>query len=347
MWYCPALQASHQYMNPIEEIAAPATGALQSALVDPYRPVVMRGAAAEWPLVQAGKQSTQTALDYVTWFDNGKPTDVMVAPPAENGRFFYSPDMRGFNFQRQQGTLSSLLSQLPALAERADSPAVYAGAAAIASHLPGLEAQNTLPVLADAGGTARIWIGTASQVAIHFDMSDNIAVVALGRRTFTLFPPEATGDLYVGPLNHTPAGQPVSMVDPLNPDMARYPRYAAAQEHAQQAVLEPGDAIYIPTLWWHHVQASDPVNILVNTWFNDAPRGGGFLALVHAMMSIRDLPPTQREAWRAWFDHFVFGDAAPDAADHLPLPARGVNGPASPERSEMIRRFVAQILSSP
>lgn len=334
-------------MTPIEEIAPPAAGVLQDVLGDPYRPVVMRGAAQDWPLVQAGRKSPQDALDYVAGFDNGTPTDIMIAPPAENGRFFYTSDMRGFNFQRQKGTLGSLVAQLPAFAQRSDAPSVYAGAAAIGDHLPGLDADNSLPVLDGVEGTARIWIGTASQVATHFDMSDNIAVVALGQRTFTVFPPEATGDLYVGPLNHTPAGQPVSMVDPLNPDHELYPRYTTALEHAQQAVLGPGDAIYIPTLWWHHVQASDPINILVNTWFNDAARGGGFLALVHAMMSIRDLPPAQRQAWRAWFDHFVFGEDAPDAADHLPPPARGVNGPASPERTEMIRRFVAQILGSP
>src|SRR3546814_5587571 len=94
-----------------------------------------------------------------------------------------------------------------------------------------------------------VWLGNATEVATHFDLSDNFAVVALGRRRFTLFPPGATADLYVGPLNHTLAGQPVSMVDPLAPDRQRYPRYARAEAQALIADLEPGDAIYIPALW--------------------------------------------------------------------------------------------------
>ncbi len=62
---------------------------------------------------------------------------------------------------------------------------------------------------------SRVWLCNRSEVATHFDLSDNIAVVALGRRRFTLFPPTATADLYVGPFNNTlPAGQPVSMPRP-------------------------------------------------------------------------------------------------------------------------------------
>ena len=75
-------------------------------------------------------------------------------------------------------------------------------------------------------------------------------------------------------------------------------------------------------------------------------RGGGFLALVHALLAIRDLPDEQREAWRHWFDHFVFGAEAPHAADHIPAAARGVTGPPSPQRDETIRQFLLKVLGS-
>ena len=52
-------------------------------------------------------------------------------------------------------------------------------------------------------------------------------------------------------------------------------------------------------------------------------------------------------AWRGWFDHFVFDEQAPQAAAHLPPYAQGVTGPPSPERDEMIRRFVLKVLGSP
>ena len=144
----------------------------------------------------------------------------------------------------------------------------------------------------------------------------------------------------------TIAGQPVSMVDPLAPDPERYPRYPAARELALTTELGPGDALFVPTLWWHHVEATEPVNVLVNYCHNDVERGGGFPALIHAMLTIRDLPAAQRRAWRGWFEHMVFGDEAQHAADHLPAHGQGVNGPPTRERDEMIRQFLLKVLSS-
>lgn len=333
-------------MKPIEEIGPVEAGIFEREFRPAFRPVVMRGLARNWPITTQGRIGSAQALDYLEGFDTGQPTDIMVAPQSERGRFFYSPDMRGFNFRREKLSLTGLSHHLREIADNSEPIGIYAGATSIDTHLPGFAQANPLPLVADMDAIPRIWLGNATQVATHFDLSDNIAVVALGKRRFTLFPPAATKDLYVGPLNVTLAGQPVSMVDPLNPDLETYPRYSQALESAQYADLEPGDAIYIPTLWWHHVEAQAPINILVNYWHNDATRGGGFLALVHAMLSIRDLPLAQRQAWRAWFDHFVFGEEAPAAAAHLPLHAQGVNGPASPSRDEQIRRFVLQVLSS-
>ena len=315
-------------MTPVEEIAAPEPADFDRIVRPRFTPVVIRGAAEAWPIVAAGRRSAAEALDYIERYDSGAPTSLMVAPPDRQGRFFYNADTSGFNFERKQGSLTQLARHLLGAANENEPIGIYAGATPAASHLPGFEQEHPFP-LAEAlpDATTRIWLGNATQVATHFDLSDNFAVVALGRRRFTLFPPEATGDLYVGPLDMTLAGQPVSMVDPLAPDLERYPRYAAAQEQAQFAELEPGDAIYIPTLWWHHVQASDAINILVNYWHNDALRGGGFLALIHAILAIRDQPQGQRDAWRAWFDHFVFGEKASHAADHLPPAFAHGDGP--------------------
>ena len=333
-------------MNPVREVAPPDAATFESEIRPLFEPVVMRGLAADWPLVRQGRQSSSAALDLIEKWDTGQPTDLMVAPSSERGRFFYDPDMRGFNFRREKLALGQLASELRRLEQVEDPIGIYAGATEIARHLPAFETEDPLPLVREMQAIARIWLGNATQVATHFDLSDNIAVVALGKRRFTLFPPDATPDLYVGPLNITLAGQPVSMVDPLAPDTERYPRYEKALEQAQFADLEPGDAIYIPTLWWHHVAASAPVNILVNYWHNDAKRGGGFLALVHAMLAIREQSPAEREAWRVWFDHFVFSADAQAAADHLPEHARGVNGPASPMRDEQMRAFILQVLSA-
>lgn len=334
-------------MTPVDTIAVPDAATFERDVRPAFRPVVMRGLAAHWPLVAAGKDDPGAALAHIERLGTALPADIMAAPAQERGRFFYTPDLSGFNFRRDSATLAALAQTLRELADDPDPIGIYAGAAEIARHCPALAAESPLPLVDGMAATARIWIGNATQVATHFDLSDNIAVVAAGRRRFTLFPPEATADLYVGPLNITLAGQPVSMVDPLAPDHARFPRYAMAESLAQVADLEPGDAIYIPTMWWHHVAASAPINLLVNYWHNDAARGGGFLALVHAMLAIRDQPAGQRAAWRHWFEHFVFGEDAREAAAHLPPHAQGVSGPASPTRDEQMRRFILQVLGSP
>ena len=331
-------------MTPLPEHGAidPAQFAALSAKGEPF---VMRGLAEGWPLVAAGRQSPEAALASLAAFENGQPIEAMIALPEVAGRFFYGANVRGFNFIRQKASFADLGRKLLELVPDDEPIAVYAGANETRSFFPGFDAANPLPHAAmQRDAKSRVWLCNRAEVATHFDLSDNIAVVALGRRRFTLFPPWEVGNLYVGPLDHTLAGQPISMVDPLRPDLAAYPRFAAALDAALTAELEPGDAIFIPTLWWHHVQALDPVNVLVNYWYNDVARGGPFLAFIHALWAIRDLPPEQRAGWKAWFDHYIFDDDAAAAADHLPEAARRVEGPPGPQRSEMIRRFLLTVL---
>lgn len=332
-------------MNPINKIGLLEPENFEATIRPKYAPVVVRGAAADWPIVQAGGRSTDEALSLIERMGSRAQTEVMLVPPEEKGRFFYRHDMRGFNFKKVKATLGQVAAHLRLIAKQDKPIGIYAGATSLKSHVPGFIESHPIPLTPQDGSEALIWLGNATQIATHFDLSDNFAIVAHGTRRFTLFPPEATKHLYVGPLNETLAGQPVSMVDPVAPDRERYPEYGQAEELALVATLHPGDLIYIPKLWWHHVQAVDPVNILVNHWHNDVSHGGGFLALVHSMLAIRELPQPEKEAWREWFDHFVFGPDAGNAADHLPLHARGINGPSTPDRNRMIRDFLVRVLS--
>ena len=170
--------------------------------------------------------------------------------------------------------------------------------------------------------------------------------MAVGRRRFTLFPREQFRNLYLGPIDNTPAGRAVSMVDFHAPDFARYPGFREALRHAQVVELEPGDALYIPSMWWHHVEGLAPFNVLVNYWWRDTPRwlGQPQDALNHALMAIRDLPADERAHWRDMFDHYVFGD--PDAARaHIPEGARSVLDPLTPDSAARIRAFLLRQLS--
>lgn len=309
------------------------------------QPLVFRGLVADWPLVEAGRSGPGEAFAHLARFDSCEGAKTMLGAPELEGRFFYADDMLGYNFAVKKLGLAEVFAQILALAERSDPPAIYAGSNPVDTFLPGFSRANALP-LPIPEAQARVWVGNASHVAPHFDISENIAAVALGRRRVTLFPPHQTANLYVGPLDVTIAGQPVSMVDIRTPDLVRYPRYAEAMEHTVEAELGPGDAIYMPSMWWHCIEATDPANILVNYWYNAPVNSSPFAALVHAMLAVRDLPAPEKEAWAHWFDHFVFAPDAADAAAHLPPHARGVSGAPNPARAQGVRAFVLRALGA-
>jgi len=134
-------------------------------------------------------------------------------------------------------------------------------------------------------------------------------------------------------------------VDFNDPDYQRFPKFRQALESAQVVELEPGDAILIPSMWWHHVEALEPLNVLVNYWWRDTPRylGGPLNVLQHAILGLRDLPPEQREVWKQLFDYYVF-NPDPEHIAHIPEQARGVLNPIDEATAKKIRTMLAQKL---
>ena len=309
-------------------------------------PAVLRGLIADWPAVAASRASGNAARTYLAVLDRGGPVEAFVAPAAARGRYFYADDMRGFNFERHKGTIAEVLRFLGTIEGREGAPSVYVGSAPIPEQMPDFAAANRLALLAGKAAIPRLWFGNESVVSPHFDLSDNIACVVAGRRRFTLFPPDQLANLYVGPLDHTMAGQPASMVDLAAPDFDRYPRFREALAAASTVELEPGDALYIPAMWWHQVEALAPFNVLVNYWWDDAPPDAGspFEAMIHGILAIADLPPERRRIWRRMFDHYVFREEG-DPAAHLASEHRGILAPSSPPLRARIRQFLIRSLS--
>jgi hypothetical protein len=332
---------------PIREIPIPDAATFRDAIVGGYAPVVIRGLVHDWPLVAAAAQSVDAVAAHLLQFDRGAAAEAFVGAPEIDGRFFYSPDMKGFNFERRRGGFAELLRYLLGVVDKEGAPSVYAGALETAQMLPGFAEANPLPLLDGLDAPPRVWLGNRSTITTHFDVSDNVACVAAGRRRFTLFPPDQIHNLYVGPLDRTVAGQPTSMVELNNPDFARYPRFREALAAAQTAELAPGDAIYIPALWWHQVEALAPFNALVNYWWNDSPDAAArFDAMVHAALAIGHMPEARRDAWEAMFDTFVFRHHG-DPVDHLAPEHRSVLGEPTPALRQYIKAYLARGLQRP
>ena len=219
--------------RPIEE-AGPVDFARFHAEIRPARrPVVMRGLAGEWPGVAAAREGDRAIARYLLEFEPTRNVGGIMLPPEAEGRFFYNDDLTGLNFTAHEGRLGAFLGELLRLAEEGRPKGMAVQSERIPDLLPGFVEAN--PMLLVPGVVPRIWIGNRIRVAPHYDLMENIGVCLAGRRRFTLFPPEQLPNLYAGPFELTPAGTPVSMVDPLAPDLQRYPRYAEAWTHAVQA----------------------------------------------------------------------------------------------------------------
>jgi hypothetical protein len=324
----------------VKELVASAISAADMAeVLRGDDPVVVRGLVSDWPVVARAAVSPAEVGAFLKSFYSGAPVTVMRGEPAIRGKFFYRDDMRGLNFDRADVPFDAGMQLLMAEMGKADPASIYLQSLPMAQYFPRFMEQHRIAAL-DPAITPRIWIGNAITVQAHFDLMKNVACLVAGRRRFTLFPPEQLPNLYIGPLDFTLSGPPVSMVRLEAPDFEKYPRFRTALEHARVVELEPGDALYIPYAWWHHVESLTPFNILVNYWWSDArPNLGPFDSMLHAIAALRELPENERKVWRELFDYYVFKTSGEPLAHLLPE-HRGMMGDMTAQRVAEIKSIL-------
>lgn len=334
-------------MNPVPaQVDASALldpAAFQAAVMERCQPVVLRGAARHWPIVSCG--DVAATMEQILAFDTGKDADLFVGKAEARGSYGHADaELKTFNFAHQTMPFREALRRILDTADVPGHDTMYMGSLTSETYLPGAESLTPLPFVPPPV-RPRFWIGHVSSIPCHYDTMDNVACVVAGRRRFTLYPPDAIRDLYVGPIDNTMAGQPVSMAAGSAAPDPRYPRFEHARHRALVADLEPGDAIYIPKLWWHQVEATGSVNILVNFWWDGFALGPDqpYTTMLLAMIAIAERPAAEREAWRAWFDHYVFRPEGHPLA-FLDPPQRGILGPLREGNYGRIRAMVMRLL---
>ena len=306
------------------------------------QPVVIRGFAQHWPLVAAAQKTPHDFAAYLMRFYTNQKARIFVAPPAAKKRFYYNDDMTDVNYIRGEERVDLFLGRLLELMNREVYPAISIQNASPAEIFPGLVEENRSDFFST-DVEPRLWVGNEGIVSAHYDGADNVACVVAGRRRFVLFPPDQTGNLYPGPLNFTPAGAPTSMVNLDEPDFDSYPCFKIALANAYSAELNPGDAIFIPMLWWHHVESLEKVNALMNYWWNGSAAKNAISpspidSLNIALLAMRDLTPKQRRAWRHMFDHYLFKEGI-DPASYIPEHQQHVLGKLSLEYVRAIKDY--------
>jgi len=339
--------ASTQSPTGLREFRGLDEEAARRDLLRDKQPAVVRGLVENWVAVQEGRESSDRLIRYLKQFDSGKPVDALLAPPEVDGQISYNATMTGFNFVRNRLSLNQVAEQVLRYAKFPKPPSVAVQSALIRECVPGFEVHNHLDILPH-DVAPRIWLGNRITTPTHVDEWNNVGCVVAGRRRFTLFPPDQIANLYIGPLDFAPTGAAMSLVSLRKPDFERYPKFREALAAAQVADLGPGDAIYIPPLWWHHVESLESFNVLVNYWWHDfagegASADSAFDALLQGILSIRKLPPATRRAWAAFFEHYVF--AAPqDAVRHIPAARHGILGDLTADKSAALREHLVKRL---
>ena len=314
-----------------------ADGVVPASVFDSDVPLRLNGLVSGWPAVRECAASAESAARYLSRFWSKAPVTAYVGDASIDGRFFYNPEFTGFNFRAGKATLPQIFEKLTESERDERMATIYVGSTPVDEWLPGFRSQNDVRLPAD-NALVSFWLGNRTRISAHYDFPDNLACVVSGRRRFTLFPPDQVANLYVGPLDMTPSGQAISLVDFAAPDFERFPKFADAIEHGQTAVLEPGDAVFIPSMWWHHIESTTPFNLLVNYWWCSTPAamGSPSEALLHAILAMRDLPPRQREACRSLFDHYVF-NADESTCEHIPEAGRGWLAPLDEAAARRLR----------
>jgi lysine-specific demethylase 8 len=128
--------------------------------------------------------------------------------------------------------------------------------------LPGLEQDFDFVSLAPPDiKDVILWMGASTRSGMHYDYVDNLFAQVHGTKLAILAAPEEAFNLHLFPDSHTK-----SQVAPEHPDLEAHPRFARAK--LIQAMLEPGDVLFLPRAWWHYF-ASSPSSISLACWHGE------------------------------------------------------------------------------
>ncbi|CAE8653992.1 unnamed protein product, partial [Polarella glacialis] len=130
---------------------------------------------------------------------------------------------------------------------------------------------SSLSALGSFGAISRnqLFVGFSDFLtACHYDQQHNMFLQIRGAKRFLLFDPSCTPALYPFPSHH-PLDRKARL-DLENPDFESFPRSRALAGRGVEALLEPGDVLFLPMSWFHHVHSIGPENVSLNYWFYDS-----------------------------------------------------------------------------
>jgi lysine-specific demethylase 8 len=272
-------------------------------LIGRYRPVVITDVVPTW------RASSLWSTEYLSTRVGDKQVAVQV---SRNGKFTYDQD------QRPGHTIETMtIARLARIIDGKEPAAElhYLHQIPISKELPELLVDLDAP--AGMSGDlvlSNFWFGVAGTTTqLHFDQLNNYLCQVRGRKRVTIFDPAQTKYLYQYPM-----GSPRCHGSPVDIECATSRQQYPLIEQARYAetVLEPGEMLFLPAYWWHHVRALDAA-ISVNFWWK--PEASQNLA----ECVTRELPERYRRdrlsSTAGWWGELGFLDAARLALDRHQL----------------------------
>ncbi|XP_058018012.1 bifunctional peptidase and (3S)-lysyl hydroxylase JMJD7 isoform X1 [Ahaetulla prasina] len=248
----------------------------------PNKPCIIRNAFHHWPALK------KWTLGYLRRIMGSKLVSVAVTPngyaDAVYQDWFVMPEERHMPFS----------AFLDILEKKITSPGVFyvqKQCSNLIEEFPELigDVEPEIPWMSEALGkkpdAVNFWLGESSAVtSLHKDHYENLYCVISGEKHFLLHPPSDRPfipyELYPPATYHvsedgsfdiledkTAEKVPWIPLDPLSPDLKQYPEYAQAKP--LRCTVKSGEMLYLPSLWFHHVQQSHGC-IAVNYWYDMA-----------------------------------------------------------------------------
>ncbi|MFI9365444.1 cupin-like domain-containing protein [Kitasatospora sp. NPDC053057] len=212
--------------------------------------------------------------------------EVPVSIADADGGFRYKPEARqGLHFEPMRGSRLATEFRDTASGRRLSMQQM-----SIPGALPELRDDLVIPpyIPTDVISDINLWMASeSSNTPLHYDNMNNLFAQLDGKKRFMLFNPSQSELLYPGALDIRT--RHLSSVDVNTPDLEKYPRFAQAEYW--EAVVEPGDLLFIPAFWWHQVSAPD-ISVSVNYWWRADVRDcacPSFFRQLHMDLVIEDV----------------------------------------------------------
>ncbi|SRR5258708_3117774 len=227
--------------NPIPEMSGFDRERFDREFRDPVRPVVLRGAASQWPAV-----ANWSPEHFATKYGDLAIAPSINLPDTEVPYQFTDADYR------KNMTVAAFVDHM-ATGDRCYLDQMTA------TLYSGIESDFSFETFAPPDIKAFVfWMGARTCSGLHYDYVDNFFAQVYGTKVAILAAPDEARHLHLFGDCHTK-----SQVAPQHPDLKAHPRFRDAT--VLESTLQPGDVLFLPRGWWHYFASSER-SISLSCW---------------------------------------------------------------------------------